>query len=408
MNWLNNIFNNSKKFEDKINLLQKKLNKANALNISFEEHIAAKDLDFGKADKSIQKIIQVWRKINSSESLPKILATIISGLTNDLDFLYCLLFQIYNDNDGVKLKVSKSSEVMYFNLDEILENKLKTFSIPYENDDNIIVNALKSQKILKIENFHDIFKGSDLILDKYKIDRLQSIFIDRAITVLPLAVQGKPYGCMVAISLKEEINNMDENYLKLFAGQIELSVSMTRLIDSVKIQAVTDVLTGLYNRRYFDETLIKEMKKSQRSQRPFTLITLDLDHLKQINDTYGHSAGDKAIASIGSVLLKSARETDIPARFGGEEFALVMPDTDIKGGVEAAERIRSTIASKKIEGVGIITASIGVATYLKHANTLEDLVKLVDQAMYSAKENGRNRVEVAKTVLCQNSQVEFF
>ena len=408
MDWLSNIFNTSKKFEDKINLLQRKLHKANALNVSFEERIAAKELDINKADKSIQRIIEIWRNINSSESLPKVLATIISGLSNDLDFLYCILFQIHNDKDGTKLKVSIASEVEYFNIEEILGNKLKTFSIPIECKDNFLISTIRSQKIQQMENFHDIFKGSDLTLEKYKLDRLASIFIDRAITVLPLMVQGNPFGCLVAVSLKKEVDSMEKNYLKLFAGQIELSVSMTRLLESVKTQAVTDVLTGLYNRRYFDETLAKEIKKSQRSQRPFTLITLDLDHLKQINDTYGHSAGDKAIALIGSILLKSARETDIPARFGGEEFALVMPDTDTEGGIDAAERIRAMIASKKIEGVGNITASIGVATYLKHANTIEDLVKLVDQAMYSAKENGRNRVEVAKTMTGSEVKVEFF
>ena len=408
MGWLNNIFDNSKKYEDEIKLLQKKLNKAQAINVSLEDRIADKDLDIGKADKSIQKIIQIWRNINSSESLPKILGTIIRGLSTDLDFLYCMLFQIYNTKDGPKLKVSIASDVAYFDIDELLGNKLKTFSIPYQGNNNSLINSIKSQTIQQMEHFNEIFEGSDLILEKHTIDRLESIFIDRAITVLPLTVQGKPFGCLVAVSLKQEVDSMEKNYLKLFAGQIELSISMTRLLESVKTLAVTDALTGLYNRRHFDETLTKEMKRSQRTKHPFTLITLDLDHLKRINDTLGHSAGDAAIAAIGSILLKSARETDIPARFGGEEFALVMPDTELEGGIIVAERIRSIIESKKIEGVGTITASIGVATFLKHANTIEDLLKLVDQAMYKAKENGRNRVEVAKTTLRPESKVEFF
>lgn len=407
MGLFGNIFDNSKKYEDEINLLQKKLSKANAVNVSIEERLAEKDLDIGKADKSVQKIIQIWRNINSSESLPKILSTIIRGLSTDLDFLYCLLFQIYKDKDGIKLKVSIASDVAYFNIDELIGNKLKTFSIPYECADNSLINAIKSQTIQQMAHFHDIFKGSDLILEKHTIDRLESIFIDRAITVLPITVQNNPFGCLVAVSLKEEVDSMEQNYLKLFAGQIELSISMTRLLESVKTLAVTDALTGLYNRRHFDETLIKEMKRSQRTKYPFTIITLDLDHLKRINDTYGHSAGDAAIAAIGNVLLKNARETDIAARFGGEEFALIMPNTDLEGGIVLAERIRAIIESKKVEGVGTITASIGVATYLKHANTIEDLLKIVDQAMYKAKENGRNRVEVAKTILRPDIQAEF-
>jgi diguanylate cyclase (GGDEF)-like protein len=397
LSWLNSIFDNSKEFEEKITLLQKRLSKANALNLSYEEQLAEKKQDIKRADKSIQKIIHIWKNINSSESLPKVLAAIINGLSNDLDFLYCLLFQIYTDKDCTKLKVSVASDVTYFNMEEILGNKLKEFSIPYESNDNILVNVIKSQEIKQVEVFHEIFKGSDLVLEKHKLDSLESLFMDRAITVLPLILQGEPFGCLLAVSLKKEIDNIEKNYLKLFAGQIELSVSMTRLIESVQNQAVTDVLTGLFNRRYFDETLAAEVRRSQRSRRPFTLVTLDLDHLKQINDTYGHSAGDAAIALIGSVLLKSARKTDIAARFGGEEFALVLPDTDVESGVEVAERIRSKIESENIEGVGTITASVGVATFLKHANTLEDLVELVDQAMYRAKKNRRNRVEVVGT-----------
>lgn len=407
MDWLSNIFNNSNKFEKEMSLLQKNLDKANARVLSLQEHIVEQEQDINKADKTIEKIIQIWRNINSSESLSRILASIINSLSKDLNFLYCILFQIYRNNGKTILKVSHVSQVVYFDLDEVLENKLKLFSIPYEYDDNFIVKALKTQKIQEMDFFHDIFKGSDLILEKNKIDKLQSIFIDRAITVIPLMVQGNPFGCMVAVSMNKELNSLDKNYLQLFAGQVELSVSMTKLLETVKTQAVTDVLTGLYNRRYFNETLEKEVKRAQRSKIPFTLITLDLDHLKQINDNYGHTAGDTAIALIGKVLLGYARETDIAARFGGEEFALVMPNTDIDGGMVVAERIRSVIASKKVEGFGNITASFGVATYLKHANTLEELVKVVDQAMYSAKENGRNRVEIAKTKLCPEPKTEF-
>jgi len=395
LGWLNNIFDNSKEFDDKIEHLQKRLNKANEQNNAYEKQLSEKKLDLMRAEKSIQKIIQVWKNINSSESLSKVLATIINGICQDLDFLYCLLFQICITKDGTKLKLKVASDVKYFNMEEILGENWKEFSIPYESDNNILINAIKSRTIQKVGTFHDIFKGSNLSLEKHKLDSLESLFIDRDITILPLTLQGDPFGCLLAASVKKGIDNMEKNYLKLFAGQIELSVSMTKLLESVRTQALTDALTGLYNRRYFDEVLEQEVNKSQRSQRPFTLITLDLDHLKQINDTKGHSAGDAAISHIGRMLLKSARKTDIPARFGGEEFALILPDTDIDSSVEVAERIRAVIASNSVEGVGTVTASIGVATYLRHAQTLEDLVEIVDQAMYRAKNNGRNRVEVA-------------
>jgi len=392
------FFDSNKQYEEKIKVLEKRLYKAGSENSALEEKLESKDQDIKKSDKSIQKIIQTWKNINSYESLPVILSTILNGLSTDLDFLYCMLFQLCKTNEGNRLKVIMDSNVEYFDMDEILGHKLKSFGILYDYNDNLMVKAIKTQKTCQMEKFQDIFKGSDLMLEKNRLDRLESIFIDRAVNIIPLSLQGKPFGCLVAVSLKHEVSLMDKNYLKLFAGQIELSVSMTNLLDIAKAQAVTDVLTGLYNRRYFNETLNKEAKKSLRTRRPFTLITLDLDHLKQINDNFGHTAGDAAISAIGKVLLKSARESDIPARFGGEEFALIMPDTDIDGGLHAAERIRKMIETQTVEGHGNITASIGVATFIRHTETLEELIEIVDQAMYLAKNNGRNRVEVAKNV----------
>lgn len=408
MGWFNNIFDSSKKFDDTVNALRQQVRKVNETNESLIERIGMKDTDIVKAGKSIERIIQIWKNINSSESLSKILTTIVNGLSSDLDFLYCLLFQIYNDKEtgGTKVRVSIASNVPYFNMEDILANRLKKFGIPYGCNDNDIIRAIKSQKVQSIDNFQDIFKGSDIILEKSQLDRIESIFIDRAITALPLMVQGSPFGCLVAVSVKKNPSTMDNNYLKLFAGQIELSVSMTKLLENVKSEAITDVLTGLYNRRFFNEALSKEVKKALRTKRPFTLVTLDLDHLKQINDSLGHSAGDAAIAYIGEVLLKSARETDIPSRFGGEEFAIIMPETDIEGGMIAAQRIRSIIISKSVEGVGVITASIGVATFFKHAVNIQGLVDAADNAMYLAKKNGRNRVELAQSNIETENQTE--
>lgn len=399
-NWLNNMLGDSKSSKEavylkEIDVLKDKLHKVVEINKSLERQLKAKEQEVGKADKSILTIIQLWKNIKSSEPLSKVLSTILNGITHDLDYLYCILFQIHKDNNGAFLKAGVASDVKYFNLEEILGNSLSSYSIPYECDDNPLVYAIKTQKIKKLENFNDIFIGTGHNLTRITFDRLESIFIDRAITILPLTVNDESYGCIVAISLKKEINELEKNYLKLFAGQIELSVSMIELLERVQAQAVTDGLTKLYNRRYFNEYLTNEIKKSIRLRTPFTLISLDLDHLKHINDTYGHSAGDAAISSIANVLLQNVREIDVSARCGGEEFAVIMSGTDIEDGIIAAERLRSIIESKYVEGIGAITASIGVATFLKHANTQEELIELVDQAMYRAKKNGRNRVEIA-------------
>ena len=126
-------------------------------------------------------------------------------------------------------------------------------------------------------------------------------------------------------------------------------------------------------------------------------IDLDLDYLKQINDTFGHNYGDMSIKAIGRILKKNARSIDVPARIGGEEFNVLLPGIDSKGAMIAAERIRAAIELERIEKVGQITASIGVGTYNEHTKSIDELLEITDQAMYRAKINGRNQVVLAQT-----------
>ena len=186
------------------------------------------------------------------------------------------------------------------------------------------------------------------------------------------------------------------NFLSLFAKQIELAITIADLFQAVKEQAITDGMTGLYNRRYFEEFIKKEAIRSERQKQKFTVIGLDLDHLKQINDVYGHNYGDIAIKAIAEVLKSNARSIDVAARMGGEEFNLILPGVDSAGGLVAAERIRKAIEAVELEKIGRITASLGVATYLEHSDDIEELLELTDQAMYESKRNGRNRVTLAK------------
>jgi len=184
----------------------------------------------------------------------------------------------------------------------------------------------------------------------------------------------------------------------MFAKQIEMAITIAHLFQTVKQEAVTDVLTGLYNRRYFEESVEKEVQRAKRQKTPFSVIGIDLDHLKQINDTYGHSYGDLAIKTIADILKSNARAIDVPARIGGEEFDVLLPGIASDGAMKAAERIRKAIESKEIETIGHITGSLGVATYLEHTNNVEELLELTDQAMYNSKRNGRNRVTLAKPI----------
>jgi len=165
--------------------------------------------------------------------------------------------------------------------------------------------------------------------------------------------------------------------------------------------AISDPLTGLHNRRSFEVRLAEEVERTRRSQVPFALLLLDLDHSKQVNDRFGHQAGDQALQAVASVLEQQLRAVDLPARIGGEEFAVLLPDTAGQGALDTAERLRAAIATRPIahEGATIaVTASIGVACCSAHADTSEGLLRVADLALYQAKRAGRNRTHGAADV----------
>jgi diguanylate cyclase (GGDEF)-like protein len=165
--------------------------------------------------------------------------------------------------------------------------------------------------------------------------------------------------------------------------------------------SVTDDLTQLYNSRYLSQVLRRETKRASRSGRPLSLLFVDLDGFKSINDSHGHLYGSRALVEAASVIRASARETDVVARFGGDEFALVLPDTGSEGAFAVGERVREKIAAWRFlqgEGLSIaLTVSVGVATLPDVAASAEQLIQAADQAMYWVKDHGKNGIFIAGT-----------
>ncbi len=163
---------------------------------------------------------------------------------------------------------------------------------------------------------------------------------------------------------------------------------------------VTDALTGLFNRRHLMTLLADEMHRCHRNERPFSILMIDVDHFKKFNDTYGHLAGDEALTTVASVLADCTRQVDRVARFGGDEFVVPLPNTDLEGAVQAAERIRAKLAKSTIK-VGRVKASVtvstGVAELLAHGEDPDELMAAADAALYKAKRGGRDRIVSAVT-----------
>ncbi|MCJ7725889.1 MAG: diguanylate cyclase [Acidimicrobiia bacterium] len=221
---------------------------------------------------------------------------------------------------------------------------------------------------------------------------------------LPLLAQGEQLGVLTLVSLETE-SWIDawprvRRLSATFADHLALALANLRLRETLQIQSIRDPITGLFNRRYLEESLEREVARAERRGGSVGVIMLDLDHFKVFNDTFGHRAGDAALGALGVLLRSLVRREDIPCRYGGEEFAVIFPDASLDQVAIRAESIREALAAVDLRHadreLGHITLSAGVAAFPDHGGSLEDLIHAADRALYQAKNEGRNRVVVAE------------
>lgn len=213
---------------------------------------------------------------------------------------------------------------------------------------------------------------------------------------IPLLAHGESLG---VITLAPLPNAQQSAWAERVAEQIGLAVSNLRLRDSLRNQAIRDGLTGLFNRRYFEEAAERELSRAKRHERPLVFMVLDVDHFKRFNDTYGHDAGDYLLREVGQLLRRSVRQSDFACRFGGEEFVLILPESPVEEARKRADQIRQGFhalgLSHQGKVLGQVTVSIGVAAYPDHGADRDVLIRSADEALYRAKHEGRDRVVVA-------------
>ena len=335
--------------------------------------------------------------MNSSKPLISVLETIVNSIQGELGYLHCTIIRKLTDEQGDYFSViAEAQDETIRRADNILYNPIQNRRLAYTVD-GIFAQTLEKREITQSTDIEGSLKAIIPDLQQELINQIREDKDVRSLIAIPLYTREKPFGIFGVFSSREELAKSETDFLSMFAQQIELAITIAGLFEAVKEQAVTDGLTGLYNRRYFEDYLKKEATRSQRSSQPFSIIGLDLDFLKHINDKFGHAYGDVAIKTVADILKINARSIDTAARMGGEEFNIILPGISSEGAMIAAERIRKAIEEKELEVIGKVTASIGVATFLEHSDNLEELMELTDQAMYNSKRNGRNRVTLASS-----------
>lgn len=368
-------------------------------NIELEKEIAERTEELNDANKRMFTLQHIWDMMNSSTPLENVMEAIVNSTQGELGYMHCSIIRKNTDENGEFLQIlAQSNDGLIDRLNNIIGSPgIQTRKLNYDNE-SVFADAMKQKTIIQTKAIDLSLKSVLPELSQETVKKIVSNQPVKSVIVVPLITQNKEFGWFCVFSAREELASAEMDFLGLFAKQIEMAITIADLFQAVREQAVTDSLTGLYNRRYFEEALEKEVQRAKRQQQPFSIIGIDLDHLKQINDTHGHFYGDLAIKTIAKVLKSNARSVDVPARMGGEEFNILLPGISSAGAMVAAERIRKSIEREDIETIGHITGSLGVATYFEHTENPEELLELTDQAMYTSKRNGRNRVTLAKPI----------
>jgi diguanylate cyclase (GGDEF)-like protein len=201
------------------------------------------------------------------------------------------------------------------------------------------------------------------------------------------------------IALQKARRNPYSAWPPTVAGQIALSLASLQLRETLRDQSIRDSLTGLFNRRFMEESLDRELQRARRKKRSLAVLFLDLDHFKRFNDAFGHDAGDTVLRRIAEVFREHFRGDDVVCRYGGEEFAIILPESNATNAARRADLLRAEARKIEIRHQGqilnAVTFSVGVASFPENGSTGEEILRAADQSLYQSKADGRDRVTVA-------------
>ena len=274
-------------------------------------------------------------------------------------------------------------------------DEIKHLKIPLEKDNsNLLLTAYHEGNCLHIEQNN---------IAQYQNDPLLKVFHTTELVIMPLKAKDQVIGLIVADNLftQKTITQDDLRIFTMLANQAGLAIENSQLYELVVYKSHTDPITNLWNHGYFQHKLSEELQKAQASSLPLSLAIIDIDNFKQLNDAYGHQNGDIVLRDLANILRNASREIDYVCRYGGEEFSIILPQTNKQQGFDIAERIRSKTLEynfPKFNTLEVkITVSIGLASFPVDATTKEDLIAKADKAMYIAKFSGKNQTYLSES-----------
>ncbi len=329
------------------------------------------------------------RSFHIEENISQMLEELAGWVHLDCCFVILPSDDVEHPSDAIRQEYCSdpSYSLMDKDRDQIILDIFKTHC----NDDVFISDVLREKKA-------EPFRKD--VLSNYHI---YSLFY------LPITYEGKLQGILGGHKCEsDQIWSMDnQNFLRQVADQLSTAVMTARLYRRVERQATTDGLTTLFNHRTGQEKLAEQLKLAERYGRNVCAVMLDVDHFKSINDTYGHPVGDTVLRTVAHIIKRDCRDVDIPVRYGGEEFLIVLPEVSIEGARVVAERLRKTLNKEEIthENINLkVAASLGVACYPDDADNQHQLLELADKALYMSKRMGRNQVHIASELKFRDIQ----
>ena len=382
--------------------------------------------ELDRAHRELTVLYEVSKAMRTTLELNHILYIILTGVTahTGLGFNRAVLFLINGKERCLEPKMAIGPESgehaqkvwQYLSqsnhhIDDFIREETISDNVQ-QTSESALFQSIKHLKIpLSPENqnllanaFH---RGEHVVvteqqIQQYSQDPFLQIFHSPELVIMPLKAKDNVNGLIVAdnVYTRKAITDEDLKIFTMLANQAGLAIENSRLYEIVKHRSHTDSLTELWNHGFFQNKLLEEIERAKTFKQPLTLILLDIDNFKKLNDTCGHQYGDIVLKEIANILKKLSRTNDYPCRYGGEELALILTETTSEQGFVIAERIRQSIEQHDFSALIPhhdikVSVSLGLASFPHHAQTKEELINKTDQAMYIAKFGGKNQTSVA-------------